>query len=78
MAKPTIEKSSTPKTATTAPVAVAVEKKTRSRATVLIKVTASKLKELIGADTEIGVSRKELNAIVTKGAAAAALKEAGL
>ena len=75
MAKPEIKKSAPAKaTPTAAPVA----KKTRVRETVLLKVTATKLKELIGADTEIGVSRKELNALVTKGATAAALKAAGL
>jgi hypothetical protein len=70
--KPVIKKT-TP--ATPAPVA---EKKTRIKQSVLLKVTASKLRELIGADTEIGVSRKELNALVTKGATAAALAAAGL
>jgi hypothetical protein len=74
MAKPVIKKSSAPKTEAPAPVA----KKTRDRQTVLLKVTASKLKELIGADTEIGVSRKELNQLITKGAGAAALAAAGL
>ena len=73
MAKPVIKKSA-PAPAPTA----ATTRKTRERQTVLIKVTASKLKDLIGADTEIGVSRKELNAIITNGAGAAALKEAGL
>lgn len=72
MAKPVIKKSSAPK------IEAPAEKKTRNRETVLIKVTASKLKDLIGVDTEIGVSRKELNALVTKGATAAALKAAGL
>lgn len=64
------------------PVAKAVEligeaRKTRTRQTVLLKVTASKLHELIG-DQEIGVSRKELNAIITKTAGADALAKAGL
>jgi len=77
MAKPVIKKSTAPKTAQAAPSAPPVTK-TRSRETVLVKVTASKLRELIGAETEIGVSRKELNALVTKGAAAAALAAAGL
>lgn len=74
MAKPEIKKSSTPK----APAPAPADKKTRDRQTVLLKVTASKLKELIGADTEIGVSRKELTNLLTKGAGAAALKAAGL
>ena len=65
MAKPVIKKS--------AP----TEHKTRIRQTVLLKVTASKLHDLIG-DQEIGVSRKELNALITKSAGAAALEKAGL
>ena len=68
MAKPVIKKSAAP----------ATEKKTRLRQTVLLKVTATKLKELIGADTEIGVSRKELTALLSKGATANALAAAGL
>lgn len=62
------------------PVAKAVaptERKARTRQSVLLKVTASKLHELIG-DQEIGVSRKELNAIITKTAGADALAKAGL
>ena len=76
MAKPEIKKSApkvAPKVAPSAP----VEKKTRERQTVLLKVTASKLHDLIG-DQEIGVSRKELSNLITKGARDAALKAAGL
>ena len=58
--------------ATAAPV-----KATRNRQSVLIKVTASKLHDLIG-DQPIGVSRKELAAIVTKASSAKVLAEAGL
>ena len=54
-----------------------VARKARTRQSVLLKVTASKLHELIG-DQEIGVSRKELNAIITKTAGADALAKAGL
>lgn len=68
MAKPVIKKS--------AP--VVTEKKTRNRESVLLKVTPSKLRELIGADTEIGVSRKELKAIVLKAKSKSVLAEAGL
>lgn len=71
MAKPVIKKS----VAEVAP--APTERKTRIRQTVLLKVTASKLHELIG-DQEIGVSRKELNALITKSAGAAALEKAGL
>lgn len=71
MAKPVIKKS------VAAPAPAPTERKTRIRQTVLLKVTASKLHELIG-DQEIGVSRKELNALITKSAGAAALEKAGL
>lgn len=73
MAKPVIKK--------TAPVAAAPakapEKKTRNRETVLIKVTASKLHDLIG-DEPIGVSRKELKNLLTKAKSNDVLAEAGL
>ena len=73
MAKPVIKKS-----VTAAPKAVVAEApKTRNRQTVLIKVTASKLHDLIG-DQEIGVSRKELTKLITAGATAATLAAAGL
>lgn len=72
MAKPEIKAAS--KTAKPAP----AEKKTRERKNVLVKVTASKLKELIGADTEIGVSRKELTAFLTKKSTVDVLAEAGV
>lgn len=68
MAKPTIKK-------TVAPVIVA--KKSRNRETVLVKVTASKLQSLIG-DQPIGVSRKELRALLTKATACDVLAKAGL
>ncbi len=48
-----------------------------TRSKVLIKKTASQLHELIG-DAPIGVSYKELKAIVTKAKAADFLAEAGL
>lgn len=51
--------------------------KTRNRQSVLIKLTASKLHDLIG-DAPIGVSRKELTAFIAKGAVAAATAAAGL
>lgn len=60
-----------------APVVAAVTRKVRVRQTVLLKVTAAKLHELIG-DQEIGVSRKELNLLITASAGAAALAKAGL
>lgn len=61
-----------------APAAAApAERKTRVRQTVLLKVNASKLHDLIG-DQEIGVSRKELNLLITASAGAAALAKAGL
>ena len=69
--KPVIKKS--------APVAKPVtEKKTRNRETVLLKVTASKLKDLIGPDTEIGVSRKELKNLLLKKQSEGVLAAAGL
>lgn len=74
MAKPEIKKSA-PKAAPKTTEAVAP--KTRNRQAVLVKVTASKLHDLIG-DQEIGVSRKELTALVTKGATAGVLAAAGL
>lgn len=52
-------------------------KATRNRGKVLVKITASKLHDLIG-DTPIGVSRKELAAIVTKASSAKVLADAGL
>lgn len=75
MAKPEIKAAS--KTAKTAPAATAPAK-TRERKNVLVKVTASKLKELIGADTPIGVSRKELTAHLTKKSTVDVLAEAGV
>ena len=74
MSKSNSKKTTVPKIVPAAP-APAVK---RSRESVLLKVTASKLRDLIGADTEIGVSRKELNALVTKQAAKSALAAAGL
>ena len=55
---------------------ITVNKK-RNRETVLIKITAEKLHELIG-DVEIGVSRKELKNIILKQGSAAILSKAGL
>ena len=60
--------------AAAAPVAA---KATRNRNAVLVKLTASKLHDLIG-DEPIGVSRKELTALVTKASTAKGLEEAGL
>ena len=75
MAKPVIKKSAARQFAESAP--IATEKKTRNRETVLLKVTASKLHDLIG-DTPIGVSRKELKALILKSKSDAVLAEAGL
>lgn len=66
MAKPVIKKSAeskAPKAPAPAPVA---EKATRNRPAVLVQVTASYLRDKIGADTKIGVSRKQLTAILAK------------
>jgi hypothetical protein len=52
-------------------------RKSRTREAVLIKVTPSKLAELIG-DSEIGVSRKELRALVLSKASSDVLANAGL
>jgi hypothetical protein len=52
-------------------------RKVRTREAVLLKVTASKLAELIG-DAEIGVSRKELRELVLSKASADVLEKAGL
>ena len=52
-------------------------RKSRAREAVLIKVTAEKLAELIG-DSEIGVSRKELRALVLSKASSDVLANAGL
>jgi hypothetical protein len=41
-------------------------------------VTATKLKELLGADVEIGVSRKELTALLTKKTSVDVLADAGI
>lgn len=49
--------------------APAAEAKTSKRGVVLIKRTASQLHDLIG-DTPIGVSRKELKALITAKAVA--------
>jgi hypothetical protein len=57
--------------------APAPAKATRNRQAVLVKLTASKLHDLIG-DQPIGVSRKELTALVTKASTAKVLEEAGL
>jgi hypothetical protein len=75
MAKPVIKKET--KTPAATPVASAA-KKPRDRQTVLVKVSATKLKDLIGADTLIGVSRKELTQLLTKKASADVLAEAGI
>lgn len=72
MAKPAIKKEA--KTPTITPAA----KQTRNRPTVLVKVSATKLKDLIGADTLIGVSRKELTALLTKKTSADVLADAGI
>lgn len=57
--------------------AVTKARKSRAREAVLIKVTAEKLAELIG-DSEIGVSRKELRALVLSKASSDVLANAGL
>jgi len=55
----------------------AKSRKSRTREAVLIKVTPEKLAELIG-DSEIGVSRKELRALVLSKASSDVLANAGL
>jgi hypothetical protein len=57
--------------------ATAKARKSRTREAVLIKVTPTKLAELIG-DSEIGVSRKELRALVLSKASSDVLANAGL
>jgi hypothetical protein len=52
-------------------------RKQRIRETVLLKVTPSKLAELIG-DAEIGVSRKELRLLVLSKSSSDVLASAGL
>lgn len=52
-------------------------RKSRIRESVLIKVTPKKLAELIG-DAEIGVSRKELRALVLSRKSDQVLADAGL
>jgi hypothetical protein len=52
-------------------------RKSRTRESVLLKITASKLAELIG-DEEIGVSRKELRALVLSKSSNDVLAAAGL
>jgi hypothetical protein len=52
-------------------------RKSRIRESVLIKVTPAKLAELIG-DAEIGVSRKELRALVLSRKSDQVLADAGL
>ncbi len=50
----------------------------RERYKVLIKVTPKRLAELVGEDTAIGVSAKELKLILTKQKSCDVLAEAGL
>lgn len=54
------------------------EKRTVNRESVLIKKTAAELRDLIGADTPIGVSRRELKAVLLKQNTAKVLGDAGL
>jgi len=56
---------------------IAKVRKSRIRESVLLKVTASKLADLIG-DAEIGVSRKELRALVLSKSSNDVLANAGL
>lgn len=56
---------------------IAKVRKSRVRESVLLKVTASKLADLIG-DAEIGVSRKELRALVLSKSSNDVLASAGL
>ena len=53
-------------------------KRTVNRESVLLKKTPAELRDLIGADTPIGVSRRELRAIVLKQKSAEMLGDAGL
>lgn len=76
MAKPST-KSASSKPAKTAEPEITPDKKTRKGGAVLIKTTASQLHDLIG-DAEIGVSKKELHALVTAAKVKEALAEAGL
>jgi hypothetical protein len=52
-------------------------RKSRTRESVLLKVTAAKLADLIG-DAEIGVSRKELRNLVLAKSSSDVLANAGL
>lgn len=54
------------------------KKRTVNRESVLVQKTPAELRDLIGADTKIGVSRRELRAIVLKQGADKMLKDAGL
>ncbi len=58
--------------------AIETEAPASSRSKVLKQFTPSELKDLVGADTKIGVSLKELKIIVLKKGADAILAEAGL
>lgn len=51
---------------------------TRNRKAVLLKKTAAELRELIGADTPIGVSAKELKNLILSQHADKVLSDAGL
>lgn len=77
MAKPTIVTStSDTSTATTAPVAVVAGTKVRSK--VLTQYTPNELIALIGGDTKVGVSLKELKVIVLKAKSDEILASVGL
>ena len=65
-----------PKTTVTTPEIEAPAKK--GRGLVLIQKTASEIHELIGADTSVGVSRKELKALILAARAKDVLKGTGL
>lgn len=70
--KVTTTKSAAPKIVPDAPV------KLRNKEKVLVLKTATELKDLIGADTPIGVSRKTLKAIVLKQREAEVLSDLGI
>lgn len=80
MAKATKTTKPVVKKTVTAPAAEAPAPAPRkvNRPSVLIKKTAAELRDLIGADTAIGVSRKELSKLIVNAHASKVLGDAGL
>lgn len=78
MAKTAVKKTkSAPKIEAQAP-AAPIKTKTRDRKSVFVYLTASELRDRIGADVRIGISRKELTAIILKEKKAQLLADEGL